>query len=146
MAHNKCWTADRLAKRGLTQSLLCPLCDQHEETINHLLVGCSFARHFWFELLRPYGLQDFLPGQDIDDFDHWWCFNSARLGGMSKKGFDSLVALGAWMLWKHRNGVVFNGSHPNLVVAVRLAREEAFLWSLAGAKGFSYLLAQSRVV
>jgi hypothetical protein len=43
------------------------------------------------------------------------------------------------MLWKHRNGVVFNGSHPNLV-------EEAFLWSLAGAKGFSYLLAQSRVV
>jgi hypothetical protein len=27
-----------------------------------------------------------------------------------------------------------------------LAREEAFLWSLAGAKGFSYLLAQSRVV
>jgi hypothetical protein len=43
----------------LTQSLLCPLCDQHDETINHLLVGCSFARHFWFELLRPFGLQDF---------------------------------------------------------------------------------------
>jgi hypothetical protein len=141
VGHNKCWTADRLAKRGLTQSLLCPLCDQHDETINHLLVGCSFARHFWFELLRPFGLQDFLPGQDIDDFDHWWCFNSARLGGLSKKGFDSLVALGAWMLWKHRNGVVFNGSHPNLVVAVRLAREEAFLWSLAGIKDFSYLLA-----
>jgi hypothetical protein len=50
------------------------------------------------------------------------------------------------MLWKRRNGVVFNGSHPNLVVAVWLAREEAFLWSLAGAKGFSYLLAQSRMV
>jgi hypothetical protein len=29
---------------------------------------------------------------------------------------------------------------------IRLAREEAFLWSLAGAKGFSYLLAQSRAV
>jgi hypothetical protein len=109
-------------------------------------VGCSFARHFWFELLRSFGLQDFSPGQDIEDFDHWWCSNSARLGGLSKKGFDSLVALGAWMLWKHRNGVVFNGSHPNLVVAIRLAREEALLWSLAGAKGFSYLLAQSRVV
>jgi hypothetical protein len=50
------------------------------------------------------------------------------------------------MLWKHRNGVVFNGSHPNLVGVVRLVREEAFLWSLAGAKGFSYLLAQRRVV
>jgi hypothetical protein len=29
------------------------------------------------------------------NFDHWWCFNSARLGGLCKKGFDSLVALGA---------------------------------------------------
>jgi hypothetical protein len=106
VAHNKCWTADRLAKIGLTQSLLCPLCDQHDETINHLLVGCSFARLFWFELLRSFGLQDFLPGQDLDDFDHWWCFNSARLGGLSKKGLDSLVALGAWMLCKHRNGVL----------------------------------------
>nr|ACG40372.1 hypothetical protein [Zea mays] len=49
------------------------------------------------------------------------------------------------MLWKHRNGVVFNGSSPSLVVAVRLAREEALLWSLAGAKGVSFLQAQCRV-
>jgi hypothetical protein len=145
MAHNKCWTANRLAKRGLTQSLFCPLCDQHDETINHLLVGCSFACLFWFELFRPFGLQGFIPGQDIEDFNVWWCSNSARLDGLSKKGFDSLVALGAWMLWKHRNGVVFNGSSPSVVVAVRLAREEALLWSLAGAKGVSFLQAQSHM-
>jgi hypothetical protein len=122
--------------RGLTQSLLCPLCDQHDESINHLLVGCSFARLFWFELFRTFGLQGFIPGHDIEDFDLWWCSNSARLDGLSKKGFDYLVALGAWMLWKHRNGVVFNGSSPSLVVVVQLAGEEALLWSLAGAKGF----------
>jgi hypothetical protein len=134
VAHNKCWTTVRLAKRGLTQSLLCPLCDQHDESINHLLVGCSFARLFWFKLFRTFGLQGFIPEHDIEDL--WWCSNSARLDGLSKKGFDSLVALGAWMLWKHRNGVVFNGSSPSLVVVVQLAGEEALLWSLAGAKGF----------
>jgi hypothetical protein len=32
-----------------------------------------------------------------------------------------------------------------LVVSVWLAREEALLWSLAGAKGVSFLQAQSRV-
>jgi hypothetical protein len=49
----------------------------------------------------------------------------------------------------HLPGIVIYLLHTtacNLVVAVRLAREEAFLWSLAGAKGFSYLLSQSRVV
>jgi hypothetical protein len=145
VAHNKCWTAYRLAKRGLTQSLIFPLCDQHDESINHLLVGCSFARLFWFELFRPFGLQGFILGQDIDDFDLWWRSNSARLDGLIKKGFDSLVALGAWMLWKHRYGVVFDGSSPSLVVVVRLAREEAIMWSLAGAKGVSFLHDQSRV-
>lgn len=34
------------------------------------------------------------------------------------------------MLWKHRNVIVFQGTPPNLVLAVRLAKEEAFcgLW------------------
>jgi hypothetical protein len=38
--HNQCWTADRLAKQGLPHPEVCPFCDQAEETINHLLVGC----------------------------------------------------------------------------------------------------------
>jgi hypothetical protein len=42
-AHNKCWTADRLARRGLPHPTHCPHCDQEEETINHLLVSCVFA-------------------------------------------------------------------------------------------------------
>jgi hypothetical protein len=54
-----------------------------------------------------------------------------------------MVVLGAWMLWKQRNVIVFQGSPLNMVVAVRLAKEEAFLWLLAGAKGISFLQAQS---
>jgi len=39
-AHNRCWTADRLARRGLTHPDRCLLCDQEEENIQHLLIGC----------------------------------------------------------------------------------------------------------
>lgn len=35
--HNRCWTADKLAKRGLQHPEKCPLYDQDEENINHLL-------------------------------------------------------------------------------------------------------------
>jgi hypothetical protein len=42
--------------------------------------------------------------------------------------------------------VLFHWFSPNLVVTVGLAREEALFCSLAGAKGISYLQAQSRVI
>lgn len=51
--------------------------------------------------------------------------------------FNSLVALGAWILWKMRNDIVFNGASPRIDQALLLAREEADLWMLAGAKGLS---------
>jgi len=45
--------------------------------------------------------------------------------------------LGAWMLWKERNDIVFNGASPRIERVLLLAQEEAALWRLAGAKGIS---------
>jgi hypothetical protein len=33
---DRCWTADRLAKRGMDHPVQCPLCDQEDETMHHL--------------------------------------------------------------------------------------------------------------
>jgi hypothetical protein len=49
--------------------------------------------------------------------------------------------LGAWILWKERNDIVFNGASPRLERVLLLAQEEATLWMLAGAKGISGLVA-----
>uniref|UniRef100_A0A453SEC5 Reverse transcriptase zinc-binding domain-containing protein n=3 Tax=Aegilops tauschii subsp. strangulata TaxID=200361 RepID=A0A453SEC5_AEGTS len=48
---DRCWTADRLARHGLQHHNSCPLCCQEPETMRHLLLGCSFSRHVWFEIL-----------------------------------------------------------------------------------------------
>jgi hypothetical protein len=61
VAHKKCWTADRLEKRGLDHPERCPLCDQERETIDHLLVNYVFSRECWFLLLRQFGLQGLAP-------------------------------------------------------------------------------------
>jgi hypothetical protein len=61
VVRDRCWTADRLARRGLPHPGCCPLCDQDEEHINHLLSTCVFAREFWFFLLRRVGLQMLTP-------------------------------------------------------------------------------------
>jgi hypothetical protein len=42
-SRNRCWTADRLQRRGLPHPAACPLCDQEPESIQHLLLGCTVA-------------------------------------------------------------------------------------------------------
>lgn len=61
VAHNPCWTADRLARRGLPHPDKCPLCDQEYECIEHLLIGCVFSRQFWFDILDRFGLANLTP-------------------------------------------------------------------------------------
>jgi len=61
VVRDRCWTADHLARRDLPHPGCCPLCDQDEEYINHLVSTCAFARKFWFFLLRRVGLQVLTP-------------------------------------------------------------------------------------
>jgi hypothetical protein len=60
---------------------------------------------------------------------HGWWLKLNRL--------NSLVVLGAWMLWKHHNDCLFNGSSPNVLQTLRFVLRESDLWSLAGARGLA---------
>jgi hypothetical protein len=65
---NKCWTADRLEKRGLPHPEVCPLCDQEQETIQHLLNTCIFSSQFWHSILSSFGLGHLTPAVDESSF------------------------------------------------------------------------------
>ena len=49
---DRCWTADRLARRGLQHPARCLLCDQAPKTMHHLTLACPFARQIWHEVLH----------------------------------------------------------------------------------------------
>ena len=55
---NRCWTADRLGRRGLPRPASCPFCDQVEEDIDHLLLGCVLSREVWTSFLTRWGRVD----------------------------------------------------------------------------------------
>ena len=85
VAHNRCWTADRLAKGGLPHLGRCLLCDQAEETIEHLLISCVFSRQVWYNILHKVGLQDLSPQPDNNSFDGWWASTNSGVDDQTKK-------------------------------------------------------------
>jgi hypothetical protein len=111
-AQNRCWMADRLAKRGLNHPDRCSLCEQESEIIDNLLVSCVFTRELWFFLLRQFGLQSLAPQLGSSSFMIWWQEASEAVNNLIKKGLNSLIILGAWIIWNHRKNVFLKEGHP----------------------------------
>ena len=89
----------------------------------------------WFAVLEMVRLQEVAPGLNDTTFADWWLQAVQRIPRGCHKGFNSLVILVAWSLWKLRNGCVFDGASPILDSILRTVDEEAKLWCMAGAKG-----------
>jgi hypothetical protein len=47
------------------------------------------------------------------------------ISGLTKEGLDSLIILGAWTIWNHRNKCVFNGRTPCLSSILASADEKS---------------------
>lgn len=130
---NRCWTAERLTKRGLPNNGTCPLCDQHPEEINHLLLTCPHTREIWFQCLRRYGLQYITPSPNENSLAQWWRNAARRLRREQKKGLNTLVILVSWEVWKYRNRCIFDGERPHQQRLLQAIREEGERWIVAGA-------------
>ena len=93
VAHNHCWTVDRLARRGLPHPEHCPFCDQEDETIQHLLCSCVFSLQFWHQLLRRFGLPDVAPQPSSARF----LIGGNKLAALSTRTLGE--ALTRWSCW-----------------------------------------------
>lgn len=57
-----------------------------------------------------------------------------------RKGMSSMALLIPWMVWKQRNDRVFEGAQPSVIARIGLIKDEARLWTRAGALGLCILL------
>ena len=131
---DKCWTVDRLHKNGLPHPETCSLCDQEDETIQHLLTPCVFARQFWLSILPLFGLGHLILGSDDSSFANWWDEVCSKVHKDKKKGVNSVIMLGAWCLWLQRNRVVFDKISPSISSVLRNFLDELSCWMMAGDK------------
>ena len=111
VAHKRCWTADRLARRGLPHPTRCLMCDQATKTIDHLLVHCIFAREYWYRFLSQVGLQSLSPLSTQVSFYDWWERVSNGASGLVLQGLNSLISSGPGHYGLNETGVFFMEVH-----------------------------------
>jgi hypothetical protein len=51
-----------------------------------------------------------------------------------KRGVNSLIILGAWMISNHRNACVFEGAAPSVNSLMRELEDEHNLWCVTGPR------------
>ena len=84
------------------------------------------------------GLQYRIPSPHEISFADWWRKAVKKLQ-KDKKGLNTVIILGAWILWEHHNACVFDGAQPRISGLMEAFKEEEELWCLAGARGLRTL-------
>jgi hypothetical protein len=93
---------------------MCGVCNQADETGEHIVFDCRFAQEFWQQL-------GFNTNQtNSGDVQYPPTFPRQLL--------STFVALCYWHLWKRRNGVVFREEAATIRQTVRLIEVDAKLW------------------
>ncbi|CAN1338924.1 Putative ribonuclease H protein At1g65750 [Linum perenne] len=108
--HKKITSVDNLQRRGMSLANRCVVCEQEEESVDHLFVNCQFALEVWDRVSSKLSL----VGPRLDSvrglFSAWKCMNfSVPFSEVSLILLHSIL----WYIWLERNERVFNDKSRN---------------------------------
>jgi hypothetical protein len=132
---NRCWTADRLARRGLPATAICTLCNVAGETMDHLSLQCPFAAAVWTTICNHLQL-GVMPPSPQSTLALWWPDAVRALSRRDSRTANSLIMLTLRSLWLERNARVFDGTPSPAATVVRNLIEEWTLWVSSRRRGY----------
>jgi hypothetical protein len=62
----------------------------------------------WFQLFNKIGLAVLAPQLEDTSFAEWWIKTDKLMSTLFRKGVNSLITIGAWVIWKQRSNGEFN--------------------------------------
>lgn len=114
----------RLATKGIKNYDGCLLCGAEEETINHILFLCPYARQVWALSHIPSPFGGFGPSEMVNLKYLITLQKEAKCTIESRSVFPWIV----WLLWKNRNKLLFNGSLYPPDLLIQKAYEDSTAW------------------
>ncbi|CAI0466928.1 unnamed protein product [Linum tenue] len=142
VAHKKILTLDNLQRRGWLLANRCYMCHSAEESINHLLIECDFAKQVWRGFGRVCSILAPPTGDILMAIQRWSSDLPDNLVGWI--GFCALHVI-SWQVWLERNSRVFRDRClgvadvlkkalllivDNLIAHGKISREEGMGWML----------------
>ena len=106
----KVMTLEQLKCHGRSLTNICCLCEEDEETIDHLLIHCKTARMIWVLFLMIVGTTWVFPHSVKHTLLAW---QRAHVGKKRKKIWMASPLCLFWTLWRERNRVVFDNGVTN---------------------------------
>ncbi|XP_071712326.1 uncharacterized protein [Rutidosis leptorrhynchoides] len=105
VAKDRLHVRSNLALRGIDiQDTSCPICSVGVESSNHIFFVCNLALEIWRKLRIWMDINIHIFTNQND----WICwFDSWARPNTSKVRIYSIVAAHFWVIWRYRNGVVF---------------------------------------
>ena len=132
---DRIWTADRLAKRGWPNCVLCPLCKRVQESGSHLFFKCRYTLRLWALVIEKFHIfeLDTSSWHLLDSVNAWWT-STCDAGTPNRQAKASLTMLVTWTIWNERNARVFRFKSAPPTILLNTISTEANLWVTAGAK------------
>ena len=100
----KVLTLDNLKRRGMAFANRCFMCEEGEETINHLLIHCRIAKMLWELLLSIGGFSWVFPSSVRYTLLAW---QGVAVGNKRKKIWTAAAMCLFWTIWCARNRLAF---------------------------------------
>nr|GEX44231.1 RNA-directed DNA polymerase, eukaryota, reverse transcriptase zinc-binding domain protein [Tanacetum cinerariifolium] len=123
---NKLPTKMNLDRKGIdVDSLLCPICLEDIETVNHTFVNCVTAKDLlallarWWELDIPFC-------ENISEWFSW--LDSSSLSSKARLFLDGVGGTLLWFIWSFRNRLIFSNSLPKKMLLWDSIVSQLFLW------------------
>ncbi len=105
---HKLLTGDRLIIRWWVGPSFCSLCNASEETLDHLLLVCPYAKAVWSGALHNWPAVCYRFLNSPEDLASRWRVAHSSSPGRLKNVFDSLFAAVCWEIWSERNRRIFD--------------------------------------
>lgn len=106
--HNSIRVGECLVKRCLMDSATCPSCQRESESILHRLRDCEAARLTWWQM-GIHESSNFYEGNLNSCLEKNCMYNGSRMS--SQPPWSIVFPFSIWLMWKHRNDVVFKNHH-----------------------------------
>ena len=111
-ALGKILTSENLRHRGIILVNWCCMCKVAGESVDHLLLHCTYAREIWDMIFVLFGVHWVMPRSVMALFDCWQGSLGRHQNAMIWRAVPHCVL---WCLWRERNAWTFEGCETSVV-------------------------------